>query len=214
VKSGLETYLRLAPNLCRDGHDIKEVAEKLVEKIECPNQRAHRLFEFVRDEVAYTMKFQLRSIEDLSGNTALNARKGFCIQKATLLASLGRAVGIPTQVCFQDIINHDLDPELSAYLGNVLAPHGLCSFYLDGKWVKLDPTYPKNTCLQSGWRVAEFDSEKGALLPAKKLDGSLHITITRDWGCYPDIPEIVYKAIIESFWYKDLYHFWEILDRC
>ena len=65
-------------------------------------KKAIKLFYFVRDEIKYVVKFSRKyySRKNTKASVTLNRGYGYCIQKATLLASMARIAGIPSHLHF------------------------------------------------------------------------------------------------------------------
>jgi transglutaminase-like putative cysteine protease len=95
-------------------------------------ERARRLYEWVRDEIAHSADAGHDRVT-CRASDVLRFRTGLCYAKAHLLAALLRAAGIPAGFCYQVLRCDDASPRL--------ALHGLSGVYLAdlGHWVRLDP---------------------------------------------------------------------------
>jgi hypothetical protein len=154
---------------------------------------AQQLFRFVRDEIRYDFTPVLDGRDCWRASATLERRKGFCQQKAVLLAALCRAVGIPSAICFQHIRDHKLlDARFTAQLpGGIIAFHGLAALWLEGRWVRVDPSLDAKLCQIRRYRCVEFDGVHEALLPATDLDGRPHFDFLEQLGPFADLPRAV-----------------------
>ncbi len=162
-------------------------------------ERAGRLFAFVRDVISYDLTPVLESREDWLASATLKRGSGFCQQKSVLLAALGRAAGIPTALCFQHLKDHKLlDTRYSKLLpGGIIAFHGLVAFWLDGRWVRVDPSLDLGLCLARGYRLVEFDLVHEALLPPLDLAGRPHFGFLGDMGPFADLPPPISTLLVQ-----------------
>lgn len=151
-------------------------------------EKALRVFEFVRDAIAY--QFQVRfPRHEYVGSYVLADGKGFCVRKAVLQCALGRAAGIPTAIAMADLRDHSFPPAVVKALGtDTLSYHGLGVFYLDGHWVRADATLSPELVRRKGYRLVRFDGVEEALLPATTQAGGLHCEYVRWRGLYADLP--------------------------
>ncbi|MFW9942163.1 MAG: transglutaminase family protein, partial [Candidatus Thorarchaeota archaeon] len=85
---------------------VLQKAKELTDGIEDDIGKAIKLFYFVRDGIRYSVKDSRLSYNKEEWKPSLTLKKGyaFCIPKAILLASLARAVGIPSRLHFVDIV--------------------------------------------------------------------------------------------------------------
>ena len=97
-----------------------------------PLARAAALFRFVRDEIQYDFMAKLAPADYVASHI-LRVGRGFCVQKAVLLAALSRAAGVPAALVLPDQCDHSLSPKIRVALGtNVMHHHGMVDFYLGG----------------------------------------------------------------------------------
>ena len=103
---------------------VKEKARELTEGIPKDDniEKAKKLFYYVRDQIRYTVKHARESYNKESWKSSLTLERGeaFCIPKSILLASLARAVVIPSRLHFVDIVNHMTSERLKRDMGNNL----------------------------------------------------------------------------------------------
>lgn len=175
---------------------IRSCVRGLIEPGDDEHQRAIRIFEFVRDKIAFEFTVKLHH-EDFEASRILKQRRGFCVQKAVLLCALGRAAKIPSALVMSDLRDHTLPPHLVEIVGtNVLHHHGLVAFYLGGKWVKVDAALSPDVVSAKGYYGVIFDGISDALMPQVTQSGEPHTEYLEFHGLYPDLP---FRQMIEAF---------------
>lgn len=154
-----------------------------------PVARAVSLFYAVRDQIRYDPYMPFYRPEHYRASTTLAAGRGFCVGKATLLCTLGRAVNIPSRLGFADLRNHLAPPTLLETLGSDLFVfHGYTEFWLHGRWVKATPAFNAELFWRQGAAPVDFDGCHDAVLPAQTDDGRPFIEYLQDHGCRADVP--------------------------
>lgn len=185
----MEQYLTPTYFIDCDAPPIVEKAKELVKGASNACEQSQRLFYYVRDSIKYNPYVFAPDIDDFKASAVLEKGEGFCVQKATILAALARAVDIPTRLIFADIKNHQTPDKLKSALGtNIFAYHGYDELYLDGKWVKAAPIFHLQMCQENDIIPVEFDGTKDAVLHSYDLKGRLHIEYLREHGSFADIP--------------------------
>jgi hypothetical protein len=171
-----------------DHGSIKKVVGNLKLPELPPRERATTAFRFVRDEINY--KFGAKKERDqYVASNILEARAGFCIQKAILLAALGRAAEIPTALVYCDYREQTLHPSLVKAIGtNIMYYHGYVAFHLDGTWRSADATFSPDIAEKNHYRLVRFDGTGDALLAPVTTDGKPHAEYLRVHGFFVDFP--------------------------
>lgn len=164
-------------------------------------EAARLLFDWVRDEIRYDMAPDVEAREDWKATATLERGRGFCQQKAVLLASLLRSRDIPAGIVLQDLLDHKIPPHYVELIGSQrLELHGLTCAFLDGRWVRLDPTLPRSFVERKGYRLVEFDGTTDALLAETDTDGNPHFEVLEELGTWPDLPEEVVEEVLGLEW--------------
>jgi transglutaminase-like putative cysteine protease len=165
-------------------------------------ENAQRIFYFTRDQILYNPyeSFTSRRVKYKASNIA-KAGKGWCVQKASVLAALARAIKIPSRLHFADIRNHQItDKLLEVMQTDIFVFHGYTELFLNGKWVKATPAFNIELCEKFNYRPVEFDGIHDAILPTKTIDGEKHIEYIRDRGIYSDFPfKKMFKVLHEYY---------------
>ena len=185
----------LKPTFFMDyGHPlVSEKAGELTEGIPEDDDigQAVKFFYFVRDQIRYTVKNARESYnkENWRSSLTLERGEGFCIPKSILLASLARAVGIPSRLHFVDIVNHMTSERLKKDMGNNLFIfHGFVELYLNGKWVEGNCAFDKELCIRKNFPWVDFDGVKDGLFASTNNDGEPFVEYVKDHGVYNDPP--------------------------
>jgi len=164
-------------------------------------EAARLLFGWVRDEIAYDMAPDVDGRSDWKATATLERGKGFCQQKALLLAALLRSRGIPAGIVLQDLLDHKIPPHYVEFLGSQrLELHGLTCAFLDGRWVRLDATLPRAFVERKRYRLVEFDGTGDAVLAKTDADGNPHFEILEELGTWPDLPEEIVEEVLALDW--------------
>jgi len=185
----MEIYLKPTEAIDSDQELIQETARNLT--LGCTNdtEKAIKLFYFVRDSIRYNIYMISMYLNDFKASTVLSRRKGYCVQKAVLLAALGRALNIPTRLVFASIKNHRVPAHLIERTGTDIFPrHGYNQFYLNGEWVSMAATFDRELCLKNGLPTVEFDGAHDAILPKIDLAGNLYIEYLEVYQPQADLP--------------------------
>ncbi|MBP8625255.1 MAG: transglutaminase domain-containing protein [Syntrophorhabdales bacterium] len=185
----MDLYLRPTRAIDSDNNTILKTAEGLTSYYTDDKEKAVKLFYFVRDEIHYSVYMVSTFFEDFIASTILARKKGYCVQKALLLAALARAVKIPSRLAFARIKNHRAPRELVAQLGTDIFPsHGYTQLFLDNRWVSATPAFDRYLCEQLGVPVVEFDGINDAILSPSDLSGRPYIEYLEKYEPQADLP--------------------------
>jgi transglutaminase-like putative cysteine protease len=192
-------YLNATRFINSDEKEIQELAKSLVNESDSDKEKAIKLFYYVRDAFRYnpySITYKMKATD------ILHKKSAHCVDKACLLAALGRAVGIPSRLGFGTVKNHIGTARLEEIIGtNVLAFHGYSEFFLDGKWVKATPAFNKGLCELLGVIPLEFDGKTDCLFQQYGADGeSQFMEYLADYGQFDDIPiDLFIKTMQEHY---------------
>ena len=184
----LDSCLKPTPTLDSDHERIRETALRLTEG--CPDDpsRAVRLFYFARDSIRYNVYMISVFKEDFIASRVLEWGKGYCVQKAVLLAALGRAAGIPSRLVFARIRNHRVPDHIAERFGTVFPRHGYNQFFLNGRWISAAATFDRALCEKNGLPWVDFDGRQDAVLPEKDGQGRPYIEYLERFPPQADLP--------------------------
>ncbi len=191
------SYLRSTFFIDADHPEVRKVSAVLTQDSSDVGEIARRLFYFVRDEIFYNPYAPFEKRGDYPAHVILRRKKGYCIQKAIVLAALARACGIPSRLRLADIRNHLVPPNLTAMMGtNLFYFHGYDELYLRGRWVKVTPTFDMRMCRRLDLIPVEFDGLHPALFHRNTRDGRLHVEYVRQRGYFADFP---FEKVLRGF---------------
>lgn len=198
-----ESALGSTETIDADAPLVRATADRVAGEAE-GRDAVRRLFEHVRDEVAYDMAPEFADgAAEWKASATLERGYGFCQQKAVALAALLRARGIPAGIVVQDLQDHKIPPHYVDFIGSQrLERHGLTCAFVDGAWVRLDPTLPQALCERKRYRVVEYDGSGDAVLSETDLDGEPHFEVLEELGAWPDIPDDVISYTLGLDWLR------------
>lgn len=91
----MNEYLKATETIESDHPLIRAKAQSLAGAETSQRGKLLRLFAFVRDQILYNLFMISMHPDDFRATFVLEAGRGYCVQKAVLLCSLARSVGIP-----------------------------------------------------------------------------------------------------------------------
>jgi transglutaminase-like putative cysteine protease len=185
----MEMFLKATPTIDVGHERILETAGNVTRGCANDEEKAVRLFYFVRDSIEYSTYMISVFVEDFRASRILEWGKGYCVQKAVLLAALGRAAGVPSRLVFAKIKNHKVPPQILEKIGtNIFPRHGYNQFFLNGRWVSATATFDKELCERNRLPTVEFDGTRDAILPKKGLNGEPYIDYVEKFPPTQDLP--------------------------
>lgn len=199
----MDEYLQPTEFFDFDKTSVNLKVLEITKNCETEKEKAIALFYWVRDEIKYNMRTYIPQIkENFKASVTLRRRDGFCVSKSILLSSFARAVGIPARIHLVDLINHKISQRVIDMMGhNVMYYHGYSEFYLNGKWVKLTPSFDTPTAIKGKFLpMCEFDGENDAVFPKYDNDGNQFGEYLMDRGVHADLPlEDIAKVFEEKY---------------
>lgn len=170
-----------------------------------PRERAVRLFDHVRNHVRYEFMAKFTP-EDYLASNVQQQNQGFCVQKAVLLAALGRAANIPTALVLCDMRDHALPEKVVRTIGtDVMHHHGLNAFYLDDRWITVDASLDRKFLDKKRYPHVTFDGTADALLSPTTTDGARAAEYLTFHGRYAELPfEQLTAAFVAGYQKADL----------
>ena len=204
----MEEYLQPTEFFDFDKTSVNQKALEIIKNCETEKEKAIALFYWVRDEIKYNMLTYIPQVKDnFKASVTLQRRDGFCVSKSILLSSFARAVGIPARIHLVDLINHKISQRIIDMMGhNIMYYHGYSELYLNGKWVKLTPSFDAPTAIKGKFLpMCEFDGECDAVFPKYDDDGNQFGEYLMDRGVHADLPlEDIAKVFKEKYSFPKL----------
>jgi transglutaminase-like putative cysteine protease len=187
--------------------DFLDFGEKIVQdfallhtnKDQTDTEKAIALYLAVRDGFYYNPYVLDLTKNGLKSSNILGRNYGYCVEKAVLLASLLRCVGIPSRLFFGNVQNHIATEKLELILGtNLLVFHGACEIYLNEKWVKATPAFNKELCAKLNVSPLEFDGVNDSLFQQFNKTGTKFMEYKSEYGSFDDMPFSLYLSEIKK----------------
>jgi len=154
-----------------------------------PNEQAVLLYNYVRDQIRYDPYKLVADPEAYRASVVLQSSSNWCVPKAVLLAAGARVLGIPSRLGFADVRNHLTSEKLRASMDNDLfVRHGFTELHLDGRWIRVTPTFNRELCDRFGLMALEFDGHHDALFHPFDQAGNQHMEYVRYYPVAADLP--------------------------
>jgi transglutaminase-like putative cysteine protease len=148
------------------------------------------LFYAVRDTITYDPYQNFNDPNTYRASYALANKRGFCMPKASLLAAVARAMGIPALVGYADVKNHITTPRLREHMTetDLFMWHSYTMLYLNCRWVKATPAFDLKLCEKAGLKPLEFDGKNDSLFHPYDIKGQKHMEYVKERGMWSDVP--------------------------
>lgn len=192
-----EKYLKPTEFIDFNEPEVQEFVNSCISE-ECDtNENMIRLYYKVRDSIIYNTYNIFFETRFFKASSAIKRGFGFCIPKAILLATVARAIGVPSRLHFVDVTNHIASEKILERLQtNVFIFHSYTDLYLNGKWVKATPAFNKTMCEKFDVEPLDFDGENDSLFQQFDKKGNKYMEYLYDHGTFDDLP---YGKMLNSF---------------
>lgn len=135
---------------------------------------------------AYKLYFKK---EDWRASETMQRETGHCIDKAAMMVTCCRAIGVPARIFLAKIKNHIGVERLIEKLGtDELSPHGSAEIHLDGKWVKATPAFNASLCAKLNVATLDFNGEEDSLFQEFDKKGGIFMKYLEEYGHFEDLP--------------------------
>ena len=150
---------------------IKKIAKEIALKHKNSNDRAVEAFYFVKDGIKYRI-----GIWNRKASQTLVDGEGTCTNKANLFVAILRACGIPAGYGVMKVNGREYfgTAMLAMFRKRVakISTHIYAYAYLDGKYLKIDPSDDKKLCQNTNYfnyvtKLVDFDGHRDAKLNLK-----------------------------------------------
>ncbi|MHA1491459.1 MAG: transglutaminase-like domain-containing protein [Promethearchaeota archaeon] len=206
----LKEYLKPTFFINSDSKIVTDLVKKITLNTKTNIEKAISIFYWTRDEIRYDPYNSFSSKREMSkpsykekykASYIITIKKGWCVQKACVLAALARASFIPSRLHFADIRNHAAPEKLKKMMGtDIFMYHGYTELFLNNTWVKATPAFNISLCQKFGLRAVEFDGIKDGILSGKTLNDQKYIEYIRDRGIFADFPfDKLFKELSEFY---------------
>lgn len=176
-----------------DDHGFKEIKD--------PIEKVKAVYDAVRDGWRYNAYKMHFNPESCTASTIFQRPEGHCIDKANLLITVLRAVGIPARLHLAKVRNHiAVELIIRKFKTDVLTPHGYVELFLNDRWIAATPAFNKQLCKILNVDVLEFDGENDGIFQQYNRSGNRFMEYLDDYGTFEDFPlEFVKENISEHY---------------
>ena len=152
-------------------------------------ERAVALVHAVRDAFRYDPYRIDLSPQGMRASTVIANGHGWCVPKATLLAAVARAAGIPARLGFADVRNHLSTERMRQTMQtDLFIWHGYAELWLEGAWRKATPAFNLGLCQKFGLLPLDFDGVHDSIYHPFDAAGNRHMEYVNDRGTFDDLP--------------------------
>jgi len=195
----MQQFLSPTEFLDSDHDSVREYAEKNTVGASNDTERAIKLYYAVRDDFQYDPYVLDLRRESLRASKLLTRKRGYCVEKAVLLAAAARSVGIPSRLSFYIVRNHIATEKLAKALEkDYLVFHGAAEMFLEGKWVKATPAFNRRLCDFLGVDPIEFDGTSDAIFQEYDRKGNVFMEYLHEYGAFDDMPYQMFLDELEK----------------
>jgi transglutaminase-like putative cysteine protease len=176
-------------------------SRRVTEGATSARERAARLFYAVRDGFRYDPYSVSHDARAYRASAIVETSSAYCVPKAIVLTAVARAAGIAARLGFADVRNHLATSRLLERMGtDVFVFHGYSELNLEGKWLKVAPTFNRELCERFGVKALDFDGTGDALLHPFDAEGRRHMEYVQDRGVFDDVPfEQIMRVLEETY---------------
>lgn len=169
--------------------NIQNILQEFQSNSLSPKEKAVQVYLKIRDGWRYSASQINFNKEAFRASEISQRSEGHCIDKAVLLTTCLRGLGIPARIHFAKVKNHIAVETLTEKLGtNELTPHGMVDIFLEGKWVKSSPAFNASLCEKCNVAPLDFDGENDSIFQEYNRDGNEFMEYLEDYGHFEDLP--------------------------
>ena len=192
-KGNMQEYLQPTEFLDFDQKSVREFAERNTSGAKSEKEKAIALYTAVRDGFQYNPYLVDLRRTGLKASDLLTRTRGYCVEKAVLLAASARAVGVPSRLSFYIVRNHIATERLERALKkNYLVFHGAAEIFLGGNWLKTTPAFNEGLCKYLNVAPLEFDGSSDSIFQEYDNRGNVFMEYLHDYGAFADLPYELY----------------------
>ncbi len=189
-------YLKPGFYIDSDSPEVFEFVHKHAQG-DAPKEKAVSLFLAVRDGIRYDPYNIIFKPEEFKASVRMKKSAGYCVHKAIALTAALRAVGIPARLALADVRNHLNTKRLKEMMKtDIFYYHGITEVFLDGRWLKVTPTFNLELCENFGVMPLEFDGSSDCILHLYDIQGNKHMEYVNFHGSYFDVP---YEMLVSEY---------------
>jgi len=182
-------YLQSTYFLDYESDEIQNLVAEFNQKGLSKKEKITKVYLKVRDGWRYNPYKISFSKEHYCASYLATKKEGHCIDKAILLTTCLRALGVPARIHLAKVKNHIAVEKLVEKFGtNELTPHGMVDVFYDGKWVKCSPAFNAGLCKKCNVAPLDFNAEEDSIFQEFNGDGKEFMEYIEDYGHFEDLP--------------------------
>lgn len=159
----LAEFLRPTGFIDSNSPAVIAFADRAAEGAITHREKAIKLYNAVRDEIQYDPYRIEFTPEAFRASVIIGKGYGYCVAKAIVLR-------------FADVRNHLTTERLKKFMQtDLFIYHGYTEFMLDGRWLKVTPTFNSSLCERFHVQPLAFDGENDAIFHLYDADGRRHM---------------------------------------
>lgn len=164
-------------------------------------EKALKIYKAVRDGWKYNpYKIRLQK-EAWKASEIIERKEGHCLDKAVILITCLRAVGIPTKIHLVKVRNHIGVERIIEKLGtDELTPHAYAEVFLNNKWIGATPAFNIELCHFLNVEPLEFDGENDSLFQEFDKTGGKFMEYLEDYGSFSEMPlDFIFQNMKDNY---------------
>ncbi|MDX1653386.1 MAG: transglutaminase-like domain-containing protein [Brumimicrobium sp.] len=203
----MNEYLTETPFLNFNSPEVRDFADQF-RAISSEREKAVEIYYRIRDKFIYDPYHLDLRPEALIASLILSKKRAWCVEKAILMASVLRAVEIPSRLGFGIVVNHIGVEKLVRYLRREeIVFHGYVEVYLENKWVKATPAFDPLVCRAAGVDPLEWDGKNDAMFQ-EFSKGKKFMEYVHFYGTFHDVPVKLMNEEMKKYYphlFSDIY---------
>lgn len=183
----MSTFLEETQSLNFNHPDLKQFLKEF-NFGENSTENAKEIYYKIRDHFLYDPYHLDLTKKALVASEIIKKKRAWCVEKAIVMVTCCRAIGIPARFGFAIVTNHIGVEKLINYLQrNEIVFHGYVEVYLENKWIKCTPAFDKHVCRLSGVSTLNWDGKNDSMFQEFE-NGKKFMEYIHFYGEYADIP--------------------------
>ncbi len=172
-----------------ENEDIQHLIKEFQSDSLSQKEKAIQVYLKIRDGWRYNA-YQINFNKEAFRASEISQRsEGHCLDKAVLLTTCLRGLGIPARVHLAKVKNHiAVDKLIEKFGTNELTPHGMVGVFLNEKWVKSSPAFNASLCEKCNVVPLDFDGENDSIFQEYNRGGNEFMEYIEDYGHFEDLP--------------------------
>lgn len=197
MKSIIDKNLQPTYFLDFDSQIIKDFINKNTNNAQSQKDKIISLYYAVRDQIKYDPYHIVFKKENIRSSSVIQRKYGYCVEKAMVLVTCARAIGVPARIGFANVKNHLTSKRLYDLMkSDIFVFHGYSDLFIDEKWIKATPAFNLSLCERTNTLPLDFDAENHSIFHSIDKEGKKHMEYIYDYGSFDDLP---FEKMLEEY---------------